>query len=121
MTLLNIISILLTLGSQPECEGFGICHAQLFEKSVAEECTQYENCIKASLAVEENKVVLIVSQKEIQDASFVRYFTKEHFVLAKDYTLPEELCTQLELKEGYTIPKGKYEISEEDGKILVRF
>jgi hypothetical protein len=121
MTLLHIISILLTLGSQPECEGFGICHTQLYEKSVAEECTQYENCIKASLAVDENQPLLVVSQKEIQDASFVRYFTKEHFVLAKDYTLPEELCTQLELKEGYTIIKGKYEILEEDGKILVRF
>jgi hypothetical protein len=36
MNLLQIISILLTLGSQPECEGFGICHAQLYEKSLAE-------------------------------------------------------------------------------------
>jgi len=82
---------------------------------------KYENCIQAEMDFVEKELVLIVSQSKIKDKAFIKYFTKENFELDKDYTLPSEIARELNCAENTTIPKGKYPINEENGKIVVRF
>jgi hypothetical protein len=62
-----------------------------------------------------------VSQSKIKDKTFVKYFTKEYFDLDKDFIVPYELAKDFNFESAIVIPKGKYAINEEDGKIVVRF
>lgn len=121
MNLLNIISIFLTLGSAPDCDGFGMCIVEPQTEQTAENCLKYENCIQAEMEYLDRELILIVSQNKIKDKAFVKYFTKEYFELDKNYTLPSDIVNSLGCPEETTIEKGKYPINEEDGRIVVRF
>lgn len=121
MTFFQIIPILLTLGSQPDCEGFGMCILEKQTETSIENCLKYDNCIQAEMEYEDQEIVLIVSQNKIKDKAFIKYFTKENFELDKDYSLPHDIIHELNCGANATIPKGKYPINEENGKIVVRF
>ena len=81
MLLFEIIPILLTLGAQPECDGFGMCILEKQTESSIENCLKYDNCIQAEMDYISNEIVLIVSQSKIKDKAFIKYFTKENFEL----------------------------------------
>lgn len=121
MFIFNIISILLTLGTQPECDGYGMCIIENLTPTSAEECDKYENCIRADMDYAEEEIILIVSESKIKDKAFIKYFTKEHFDLDKDFAVTDEIAEALDCPKGTIIPKGKYPINEESGKIVVRF
>lgn len=121
MSILTIIPILLTLGSQPDCDGFGICIVEHLTAPAAEECKKYENCIRAELDYVDEELILIVSEHKIGDKAFIKYFTKENFELEKPFTLSDDVCEALACPQGTIIPSGKYPINEENGKIVVRF
>lgn len=121
MSLLHIIPILLTLGSQPDCDGFGMCIIERESEITISECMKYENCIQAEMDFVEKELILIVSQSKIKDKAFIKYFTKQNFELDKDYTLPQDIAQELNCGTNLTIPKGNYPINEENGKIVVRF
>lgn len=121
MQLLNIISIFLTLGTTPDCDGFGLCIVEPQTEANTENCLKYDNCIQAEMDYQDREVVLVVSQHKIKDKAFIKYFTKEYFELDKNYTLPNDIANSIGCPEGTTIEKGKYPINEENGKIVVRF
>jgi hypothetical protein len=121
MTLLTLIPILLTLGSQPDCDGYGICILEQQTEESIKECSKYENCIGAEMDYEDNTIVLIVTEHKIKDKAFIKYFTKEHFDLDKDYVISDEMAQAIGCPQGTIIEKGKYPINEESGKIVVRF
>jgi hypothetical protein len=56
-----LILILLTLGTQPECDGFGICEIEKMTEAKLEECSKFENCVLASLDYSESEFTLSVS------------------------------------------------------------
>lgn len=118
--LLHIITILLTLGSPPECDGFGMCLIENHSETAQAECMKYENCIEATMDYTDKTLSLIVSQSKIKDKAFIKYFTKETFEVEKTYTLSEDVASSLGCPIGTFIPTGKYPISEENGKIVVR-
>jgi len=70
---------------------------------------------------EDNEIVLIVSQNKINDKAFIKYFTKEKFELDKHVEISDEVTALLDCPKNTTIPKGKYPINEENGKIVIRF
>ena len=121
MTLLTFIPILLTLGAQPECDGFGMCILEKQTESSIENCLKYDNCIQAEMDYIDNEIVLIVSQSKIKDKAFIKYFTKEYFELDSDFAVPHDIVHELNSGANTIIPKGKYPINEENGKIVVRF
>ena len=121
MLLFEIIPILLTLGAQPECDSFGMCILEKQTESSIENCLKYDNCIQAEMDYISNEIVLIVSQSKIKDKAFIKYFTKENFELDQSYTIPNDLAISIGCQENTIIPKGKYPINEENGKIVVRF
>ena len=121
MTLINLLSIVLTLGSTPDCDGFGICMLQEVTAERTEKCKQNATCITASLARDEQGLMLIVSEKKMPDQVFVKFFTTDHFTLPQDVILAEPIAKSLGYNAALTIPKGKYAITEQDGKIVVRF
>lgn len=121
MTIPSIISILFTLGSQPDCEGYGLCTLEAVTEVSTESCQKTENCILADLDYVDHALVLTVSESKLKDKVFIRYFTKEYFELEKDFYIYNELADQLGAPANTIIPKGKYLISEDRGKIVVRF
>jgi hypothetical protein len=121
MFILHIIPILLTLGAQPECDGFGICILEQVTEVTTTECLKYENCIRADLDYIADEFILTVSESKIKDKAYIKYFTKENFELEKDFTISDELAIALDCPKGSVLPKGKYPINEEHGKIIVRF
>ena len=110
MLLFEIIPILLTLGAQPECDGFGMCILEKQTESSIENCLKYDNCIQAEMDYIENEIVLIVSQSKIKDKAFIKYFTKEYFELVQKNTSNQFLALgkNVRFKEGNQI----YEIYE---------
>jgi len=121
MISLNVIPILLTLGTQPDCEGHGMCILETESESTKNECLKKGNCIQAEMDYSENTIILIVSQSKINDHAFIKYFTKEYFELDRDFGVSGEVATRLGCPNGTLLPKGKYSINEEGGKIVVRF
>jgi hypothetical protein len=121
MSILQIIPILLTLGSQPDCDGYGICILEQQTEEAIKECSKYENCIGAEMDYEDNTIVLIVTEHKIKDKAFIKYFTKESFDLDKDYAITDEMAEAIGCPQGMIIEKGKYPINEDSGKIVVRF
>jgi hypothetical protein len=63
MFLLNIISILLTLGSTPDCDGFGMCILEQRTEQAVETCMKYDNCIEAELDYQDRELLISVSHK----------------------------------------------------------
>lgn len=121
MSILHIIPILLTLGSQPECDGYGLCILEPETEIAVAECIKYDNCIKAELDFKDDEIILIVAEKKINDKAYIKYFTKENFDLDKDFSISDELAAVLECPKGTVLSKGKYPINEENGKIVIRF
>jgi hypothetical protein len=121
MTLLTLIPILLTLGSQPECDGFGMCILEQQTEAAIAECSKYENCIRADMDYEDKELILTVTEHKINDKAFIKYFTKEYFDLDKDFVINETMAEAIGCPPGTVIEKGKYPINEEGGKIVVRF
>lgn len=121
MFIIHIIPILLTLGTQPECDGFGMCILEKQTESTVVECQKYDNCISADMDFEDRDIILIVSESKIKDKAFIKYFTKEYFDIDKDFLISEDMANALGCPIGTVIPKGKYPIHEENGKIVVRF
>lgn len=120
MSILHIIPILLTLGTSPDCDGYGVCILESQTEERSAECQKYENCISAEMDYADRELVLIVSQHKIKDKAFIKYFTKQYFELDKDFLISDELATALDCPQGTIIPQGKYPINEENGKIVVR-
>lgn len=120
MILLNIISILLTLGSAPECDGFGVCLLEKKTETTLIECAKYENCIQADMDYIDHEIILAVTQNKIKDKAFIKYFTKENFELEKDYTLSDDIAESINCPKGTVLRRGKYPINEENGKIIVK-
>lgn len=116
-----MIPILLTLGSQPECDGFGLCILEKQTEETLTECAKYENCIAADMVYEDEVLVLTVAEHKIKDKAYIKYFTKPNFDLEKDFTISDEIAEAIGCPQGTVIEKGKYPINEENGKIVVRF
>ena len=121
MTFLSVIPILLTLGSHPECDGYGICEVERVVETKLADCDRFENCVLANLDYEDAELILSISQSKIKDKTFIKYFTKEHFEIDRDVIISYEIARELNLPAAILIPKGKYPINEEHGKIVVRF
>jgi hypothetical protein len=121
MSILHIFPILLTLGAQPECDGFGLCILEKQTEAAITECAKYENCILADMVYEDELLVLTVTEHKIKDKAYIKYFTKENFDLDKDFTISDEMAEAIGCPEGTVIKKGDYPINQEGGKIVVRF
>lgn len=120
MTLLNIISILLTLGTSPDCDGFGVCILEQQTEANKENCLKYDNCLQAEIDFEDREISLLFSQKNMKDAIYIKHFTTEHFRIDKDFALPDDITAAIGCQAGTAIPAGKYPIYEEGGKIVVK-
>lgn len=120
MFLLNILSILLTLGTTPECDGFGMCILEQKTEQTLETCMKYDNCLEAELTYQERELILTVSHKKMKDNVYVKYFTTEHFRVDKDFSIPNDVADAIDCPQGLTLPAGKYPIYEEGGKIVVK-
>jgi hypothetical protein len=120
MFLLTIISILLTLGSTPDCDGFGMCILEQRTEQAVETCMKYDNCIEAELAYQDRELLISVSHKKMKDNVYIKHFTTEHFRLDKDFTIPYDVADAIACPQELTIPAGKYPIYEEGGKIVVK-
>lgn len=114
MFLLNIISILLTLGTTPDCDGYGLC--------ILEQQTEVnkENCLQAEISYTDSELSLVVAQKHMKDAVYIKQFTTEYFRIDKDISIPNDIADGIGLPQGRMIPPGKYPIYEEGGKVVVR-
>lgn len=121
MNLFSIIPILLTLGTSPDCEGFGICTVDPPTEMAVDNCAKLDHCMMADLDYADGEFVLTISQSKLKDKVFIKYFTKEYFTLDKDFYIYNELAAELGAPANSVIPQGKYPISEEHGKIVVRF
>lgn len=120
MILFNIISILLTLGTTPDCDGFGMCILEQKTVQTLETCMKYDNCLEAELTYQERELTLSVSQKKLKDNIYVKYFTTEHFRLDKDFSIPNDVADAIGCPQGLFLSAGKYPIYEEGGKIVVK-
>ncbi len=89
MILFNIISILLTLGTSPDCDGFGMCILEQQTEASKEICQKYDNCLEAEISYEEEEISFIVSHKHMKDAVYLKQFTTEYFRMDKDFALPK--------------------------------
>jgi hypothetical protein len=92
MILFNIISILLTLGTAPDCDGYGMCILEKKTEQTLETCLKYDNCLEAELTYQEREITLSVSHKKMKDNVYVKYFTTEHFRLDKDFSIPNDVA-----------------------------
>ncbi|MCE2962822.1 MAG: hypothetical protein ACK5UE_06510 [Chitinophagales bacterium] len=120
MILFNIISILLTLGTSPDCDGFGMCILEQQTEQALETCMKYDNCLEAELGYQDRELLISVSHKKMKDNIYIKHFTTENFRLDKDFTIPNNVAESIGCPQGLTIPAGKYPIYEEGGKIVVR-
>jgi hypothetical protein len=120
MILFNIISILITLGTTPDCDGFGMCILEQRTEQTLETCFKYENCMEAELSYQDRELYLYFSQKKMKDNIYIKHFTTEHFRLDKNFSIPNDVADALDCPQGLTLPAGKYPIYEEGGKIVVR-
>jgi hypothetical protein len=120
MILFNIISILLTLGTTPDCDGFGMCILEQRTEQTLETCAKYDNCLEAELAYQDRELYISISHKKMKDNIYIKHFTTEHFRLDKDFTIPNDVADAIACPQGLTIPAGKYPIYEEGGKIVVK-
>jgi hypothetical protein len=120
MTLLNIISILLTLGTSPDCDGFGVCILEQQTETNKENCLKYDNCLQTEIGYDDKEISLLFSQKNMKDAIYIKHFTTEYFRVDKDFTLPDDIASGVGCPQGTTIPAGKHPIYEEGGKIVVK-
>lgn len=120
MFLLNILSILLTLGTTPDCDGFGMCILEQRTEQTAENCLKYDNCLSAELSYTDRTLELYISPKNMKDNIYIKHFTTENFRLDKDFTIPNDVADAIACPQGLTIPAGKYPIYEEGGRIVVK-
>jgi len=120
MFLLNIISILLTLGTTPDCDGFGMCILEQRTEQALETCMKYDNCLEAELAYQDRELLISISHKKMKDNIYIKHFTTEHFRVDKDFSLPDDLAAASGCPQGITIAAGKYPLFEENGKIVVK-
>jgi hypothetical protein len=120
MILFNIISILLTLGTSPDCDGFGMCILEQQTEQALETCMKYDNCLEAELGYQDQELYLYFSQKKMKDNIYIKHFTTENFRLDKDFTIPNDVADAIACPQGLTIPAGKYPIYEEGGKVVVK-
>lgn len=120
MFLLNIISILLTLGTTPDCDGFGMCILEQKTEQALETCMKYDNCLEAELSYLDGELFISISHKKMKDNVYIKHFTTEHFRVDKDFSIPDDLAMASGSPQGITIAAGKYPLYEENGKIVVR-
>lgn len=120
MILFNIISILLTLGTSPDCDGFGMCILEQKTEQALETCIKYDNCLQAEVGYDDREISFFFSQKNMKDAIYIKHFTTENFRIDKDIALPEDINSAIGCPVGTVIPVGKYPIYEEGGKIVVK-
>lgn len=120
MFLLDIISILLTLGTTPDCDGFGMCILEQKNEQALETCMKYDNCLEAELMYQDHEFIFSISHKKIKDNIYIKHFTTENFRLDKDFSIPIDVADAIACPQGMTIPAGKYPIYEEGGKIVVK-
>lgn len=120
MFLLNIISILLTLGTTPDCDGFGMCILEQRTDQALETCMKYYNCLEAELIYQDRELFISISHKKMKDNVYIKHFTTEHFRVDKDFSIPDDLAMASGSPQGITIAAGKYPLYEENGKIVVR-
>lgn len=120
MFLLNIISILLTLGITPDCDGYGLCILEQQTEVNKENCLKFDNCLQAEISYTDSELSLVVAQKHMKDAVYIKHFTTEHFRIDKEIAIPSDIADGIGLPQGTVIPPGKYPIYEEGGKVVVR-
>jgi len=120
MILFNIISILLTLGTTPDCDGYGMCILEQRTEANQENCLKYDNCLPADMGYEDGVFELSISHKSMKDAVYIKHFTTENFRVDKDIRIPDDIAQGLGCPIGTVIPVGKYPIYEEGGRVVVR-
>jgi hypothetical protein len=120
MILFNIISILLTLGTSPDCDGFGMCILEQQTEQTLETCSKYDNCLQAEISYEDKEISFIISHKHMKDAVYIKQFTTEHFRVDKAVAIPDDIATSIGCPAGTIIPAGKYPVYEEGGKVVVK-
>lgn len=116
MNLDILIRILLTLGSQPNCDGYGVCKIEPLEQIIETKC---ETCVEGNIKNNYKGISITLPMRNIPDKLFIKHFTAEFFIVDADMVLPSDICKQLGLPNGYTIKSGKYPISEDKGQIVL--
>lgn len=109
-----IVSVLIFLGINPDCNGYGICR---IETNILPDSLVGENCLKAKIFKTGNGLQVLFGESEMNDRIFLKHFTREYFEVTEDYTLSIDLSKQLGYPEPFTIHKGKYEFHETNSGI----
>jgi hypothetical protein len=116
MSILKIISIILTLGTSPNCDGLGICKIEEIEIAKS----KCESCIEAQLTTHEKGIAVLIPEGKIPDKVFLKYFTTDYFVIKSDIEIPKSIAVSLGYPNGYVIKKGKYQIYEDVNRIVLK-
>ena len=117
MNIINIINIIITLGTSPSCDGLGICNIN----ENIENKLSCDLCIEAQLGPHENGLAVAISENKIPDKIFLKYFTTDFFIIKEDVVISKSLTNEFGYSNGYTIKKGKYKIYEDIDRIIIKF